>query len=56
MFAIGGVGVSEDVGDEEGESCAECSITDVGGEDVVVVRVEELCYRFVTKREVMPPA
>ncbi len=44
LLAVGGVCVSEDVGDEEGEDVAESAVADVGGEGVVVVGVEELNF------------
>jgi hypothetical protein len=37
LFAVRGVGIGEDVGDEEGEDVAEGAVAEVGGEDVVVV-------------------
>ena len=42
LLAVGGVGVGEDEGYEEGEGVSEGSVSDVGGEGVVVVGVEEL--------------
>ena len=42
LLAVGGVCVGEDVGDVVGELVSECSVSDVGGEGVVVVGVEEL--------------
>ena len=56
LLAIGGVGVGEDVGDEEGEDVAEGAVADVGGEGVVVIGVEELSGRGGTRSEEMPPA
>jgi hypothetical protein len=44
LLAVGGVGVGEDEGYEEGEDVSECSVSDIGGEGVVIVGVEEL-YR-----------
>ena len=56
LLAIGGVGVGEDVGDEEGEDVAEGAVPDVGREGVVVVGIEELRRRCGTRREEIPPA
>ena len=56
LLAIGGVGISEDVGDEEGEDVAEGAVSDVGGEGIVVVGVEELDGERGTRREEIPPA
>ena len=48
MFAIWGVGIGKDIGNEEGENGSECSITNVGWEYVVVIRIEQLCYELFT--------
>jgi len=56
LFTVGGVCISENESYEEGEDISECSISDIGGEGVVVVGVEELCGWRGTRREVIPPA
>jgi hypothetical protein len=56
LLAVGGVGIGEDVGDEEGEDVAEGAVADVGGEGVVVVGIKELHGRGSTRREEIPPA
>jgi hypothetical protein len=56
LLAIWRVSISEDEGDEEGENGSEGAVTDVGGEDVVVIGVEELTRWIGTSREVIPPA
>ena len=42
LFAIRGVCISEDVGNQERENVSEGSVADVSGEYIVVVGVEEL--------------
>ena len=37
LLAVRCVSISEDVGDEEGEDVSESTVSDVGGEGVVVV-------------------
>ena len=37
LLAVGGVCVGEDEGDEEGEHVSECSVSDILGENVVIV-------------------
>jgi len=37
LLAVGCVSISENVGDEEGEDVSESTVSDVGGEGVVVV-------------------
>lgn len=56
LFAIWGIGISEDIGDEEGEDVSEGAVANVGGESVVVVRIKELRGGCSTNREEMPPA
>lgn len=56
LFAIRGVSIGEDVGDEEREDVAEGAVSDVGGEGVVVIGVEELSNCESTRRDEMPPA
>jgi hypothetical protein len=56
LLAVGGVGVGEDIGDQEGEDVAEGAVPDAGREGVVVVGVEELRGGGRTRREDMPPA
>ena len=56
MFAVRGIGVSEDVGDQEREYVSEGAVAEVDAEDVVVVGVEELNEARGTRREEMPPA
>jgi hypothetical protein len=55
LLAIRRVGIGKDVGDEEGEDISEGSVADVGGENVVVVRVKELNESQVTSMAVRPP-
>jgi hypothetical protein len=56
LLAVGGVGISENVGDEEGEDVAEGAVAQVGREGVVVVGVKELHEGGSTRRAEMPPA
>ena len=56
LLAVRCVSISEDVGDEEGEDVSESTVSDVGGEGVVVVWIKELHGGYGTSREEMPPA
>ena len=52
--AVGGVGVSANVGNQEGEHVAQSAEPQIGGESVVVVRVEELSQPTTTSSVDMP--
>ena len=55
LFTIWSVGISEDIGDQEGEKVSEGSVAKIGAEDIVVIGVEELDRCRGTNREAIPP-